>query len=436
MRSDTSTCIKVVWRAEDGNRYSGNELITSISVPEGVAHLSSGNLDATEEDGVFEFCSNLGNVRLPESMRTISDACFSNCCSLRSLALPKSLRRIGDSCFKYCDSLVEIDIPSACQELGIGVFANCHSLKTVSLPHGLSELPTQLFYGCISLKSAKLPSSLKGIGNWAFGECSSLSAVNFESLTEVAEIGSYAFYSSSLTSVIIPPLVKTIEGRTFHGCQNLTNVELPPSVETIKCGAFHRCHPSLSISIPENVKIIHAGQLGWNTLGTSIRLPASLESLLSKGRGRDVEGLLQGVEEVIVSSRANFDLLVGHLRQLPERLHYDDHDGELFLSPDLKFKLLHCPYESQGIGDHIPASFFSFDISPHALIALHESGGGGALREKVRSAFMDKVSVFADILTVNNLPDDILHFIVPFIYGNQTDAMLGEIVTTVKDFYP
>ena len=56
-----------------------------------------------------------------------------------------------------------------------------------------------------------------------------------------------------------------------------------------------------------------------------------------------------------------------------------------------------------------------------------------ALRAAVQSAFNDHVFIYCDFLRPTNLPEEILHSILPFLYGaDLSEVVLGEIVSTVK----
>ena len=154
-----------------------------------------------------------------------------------------------------------------------------------------------------------------------------------------------------------------------------------------------------------------------------------------------------------MSSRVNLGLLVDYINGLPKRLYFpwDDESGEWmfddsipdyvpafeiesFLDPDLKFKFLCCGARSTArppLSSHIPLSFFSFDVSTEELKKL----GRRSLRGKVDSAFEDKVSTYVDLLKPTTLPEDVLYFILPYIYGGEdclTGEMLAQIVATAK----
>ena len=167
---------QAVWNTGDGAKYAGeyyayNETITSAIVADGVVDLSTGEVDDYGfVIGVFQHCTELETVRLPES-----------------------LRKIGHRAFYECEALVHVDIPSGVNEIGNYAFEECSSLETVTIPEGVVNLPYGIFNNCQSLKSVKLPASLKTIGEWAFHGCSALTTINDDALEGVTEIGLHAF---------------------------------------------------------------------------------------------------------------------------------------------------------------------------------------------------------------------------------------------------
>ena len=412
-----------MWNAGDGAKYSGldrkkrNEAITSAIVADGVVDLSTGEMDGRFEKGVFQFCTKLETARLPES-----------------------LRKIGDCTFYCCEALVRVDIPSGVNEIGKFAFISCESLQTVTIPEGIVGLPDEIFSGCTSLKSVKLPSSLKRIGESAFARCFSLSTINFDALKGVTKIDSWAFWKCSSLSVFkLPPKLQTIKRSTFEHCSSLSKVDFhDSSLKTMENGAFHNTG-SLRIDLPESVRNIHLTALE----GCRISLPTSLSPLTNDG---DVKWLLHSVKDVVISARVNLGLLVDHISSLPDTYIYRG-KRITFLDPNLTFKVLYSGGKSSTaalppLKEHIPISFFSFEILLKDLTPLWRSNGGkcdDALLVKVESAFACRVRIYAALLRckIAELPEEILHNLLPFIYGDVlTNAMIGDIVSAVKKIVP
>ena len=113
---------QAVWNTGDGSKWSNNKTITSAIVADGVVDLSTGeHYEDGGEIGVFECCTKLVTVRLPES-----------------------LRKIGDYAFRYCEALVHVDIPSGVNEIGTSAFS-FSSLETVTIPEGVFDLTDSIF---------------------------------------------------------------------------------------------------------------------------------------------------------------------------------------------------------------------------------------------------------------------------------------------------
>ena len=104
------------------------------------------------------------------------------------------------------------------------------------------------FKGCSSLTSVIIPNSVTSIEWSAFADCSSLTSVTIAN--SVTSIGGWAFKGcSSLASITIPNSVTSIGGGAFEGCSSLASFTIPNSVTSIGIAAFARCSQLTSIIV-------------------------------------------------------------------------------------------------------------------------------------------------------------------------------------------
>ena len=92
--------------------------------------------------------------------------------------------------------------------------------------------------------------------------------------SKIEQIGSYAFSSSELTSVVIEYGVTTIEIGEFSS-SSLENITIPSSVKDIYSDAFDGCSSLTSITIPDSVAAIRGGIFRGSGL-ESITIPSSV----------------------------------------------------------------------------------------------------------------------------------------------------------------
>jgi hypothetical protein len=229
---------------------------------------------------VFDGCTNLTSITLPEGVTSIGDMTFSQCKRLTSIILPAEVTSIGDGAFSYCN-LTSIILPDSVTSIRATTFAYCRKLKSISvdanhpalkdndgvlfnktgniliaypagksetmytIPEGVTGIGMYAFRGCINLTSITLPDDVTSIGDRAFSECGSLTSITLPN--GVTSIGWAMFLDcTNLTFVTLPDGVTSIGDMAFFACLSLTFITLPDSITGIGNGAFSDC-PSLVI---------------------------------------------------------------------------------------------------------------------------------------------------------------------------------------------
>lgn len=101
----------------------------------------------------------------------------------------------------------------------------------------------------------------------------------------VAEIGTSAFYSKSITSVVIPDTVRDIGNKAFQFCDDMESVTFGNSVETIGDYAFYECIKVKSLILPDSLTTIGRDALVCSSSLKYLFVPESVTSIGSEGIG-------------------------------------------------------------------------------------------------------------------------------------------------------
>ena len=127
-----------------------------------------------------------------------------------------------------------------------------------------------------TITSVVIPDSLITIEEGAFYSCSSLTSVTIGN--NITIIGDLAFgRCSKLASVTIGTNVTTIGDSAFFNCA-LTSVTIPNSVITIRDSAFSSC-PLTSVTIPDSVTSIGEYTFSYCSNLTSVTIPDSVNTI-------------------------------------------------------------------------------------------------------------------------------------------------------------
>ncbi len=263
--------------------FTGCEALVSVTASDALESFG---------DGAFEGCSSLTDVTMSEKLLSIGARAFAYT-ALEGITVPDSVTVIGLGAFEGCEKMTQISVPflgmgggstlrhfayifgADTQENGTMVPA---SLKSVTVRGELTALPAYAFYGCASVKEFSLPDGISEIGNYAFANCKALTTFD---LSDITELGDYAFWASGLRSVTIPQSITVLPWGVFSECQSLAEVSLPATLLEIGMRAFSACTSLEALQLPASLTSIGSEAFASSAL-RSIALPASVTSVSSR----------------------------------------------------------------------------------------------------------------------------------------------------------
>ena len=145
----------------NGNSFFECNLLT-------YADLSSVSISVIP-NSLFQNCTSLTEVKLPETVQEFEQGVFYGCSSLESIPIPNTVTSIGSSAFEK-SGIKNVDVPGTVSVIGIGLFRDCENLESVTLNNGTTEIRFGAFSNCTSLQNITIPSTVTSIDEYAFSE--------------------------------------------------------------------------------------------------------------------------------------------------------------------------------------------------------------------------------------------------------------------------
>lgn len=223
----------------------------------------------------FAGCENLTDITIPDSVTSIGEAAFDQCKSLTDITVPDGVRQINKFVFEICESLKKVTLPDNLISIGEGAFRFCRSLTDITIPDSVTSIGDDAFLACSSLRKISLPDGVTSIGKGAFSNCESLDSINIPN--GVTTIGENTFMLCiSLKRIILPDSVTSIGESAFSACKNLESVDIPNSVTSIGERAF-AYNALKSVRIPDSVTDIGKEAFLECISMTDITIPADVQ---------------------------------------------------------------------------------------------------------------------------------------------------------------
>ena len=226
-------------------------------------------------DGVFQNCTSIKSITLPNKLTAIQRDTFSGCSALEKITIGSSVKSVGAYAFSNCVNLKSVVVPNSVESLGDCSFKNCSNLTSIKLSNTLLTMGNSIFEGCSNLTGIVIPATVTDIGYSAFKNIKNLTNVTFEANSNLVNLGKN--YNSDgvfqgcigLKSIVIPDKVTTVNRDTFNGCTNLEKVTVGNHVVAINTYAFNGCIVLKEIVLPKALNTIESNAFkGCSALNT------------------------------------------------------------------------------------------------------------------------------------------------------------------------
>lgn len=216
-------------KCPNANEFDNGKLV----IPDGVKTI----------DLAFDNCSNLTEVYISDSVKTIKRGAFFKCSNLKRIHIGKNCSSVD--LFDHCHNIESVEVSEANpfytsidgvvytkDKQKLIYYPRAKANTDFTIPYGVTEIGPEAFKRCHNLKEVSIPSSVITIGTSAFEACKNLSYINMADSEDdnITKIGECAFaFCESLISLHIPD--NTIVGNyCFVGDMNLSDLSKGKSV--------------------------------------------------------------------------------------------------------------------------------------------------------------------------------------------------------------
>lgn len=267
------------FKASDNVIFSknGRHLVQCATNKMGDYNIPSGVTDIDAKS--FFQCNKLGNVKIPNTVKTIGKSAFSysglnnlsfeagatlesigenafDHADISNIILPASLKFIDGTAFTYMKKLTSITVEdgSLLANVGDAAFANNPELRTFTFAGSadyLTRIPEGAFSNDVKLESFKIPKGVSQISKNAFLNTPKLENLTFEEGAVIQVIEGGAFASCGMKSIELPQSVRQIKSQAFDNCTNLRYIWIPKRVDEIQTGALNMCESLEDIEVDE-----------------------------------------------------------------------------------------------------------------------------------------------------------------------------------------
>lgn len=227
--------------------------------------------------------TNVSSVFIPATVTSIGRFAFRCCKFLATVTFAEGsqLKSIGVSAFSGTNPahprFKEIKIPDSVETISTNAFYCCQDLESITLPASLKTIESSAFSSCLNLSEIRLPTSLKAIQSYVFDGCSSLETVFYDgSLAQWSRINT----SNGFLGYSSPSLVMGDYTAQFISVKDENDPNPPPKTVTIT----KYTGTESTVILPSTINSWPVTKIGEdafqdNTTITSVTIPASVTEI-------------------------------------------------------------------------------------------------------------------------------------------------------------
>lgn len=217
--------------------YTGND--EAVVIPEGVIEIE----ERRSNDGVFFKNDRIRSVSFPKSLKKIGAFAFKQCTSLEKVEF-HSTPELKGYIFEGCTALQEVVLPDGTRRIPSSLFAGCATLSKVTIPDTVVSIDRYAFQNCASLKRLELPPQI---------DTASIKYL-FDRGGDNLQIEELVLPENNPHAKLENGLLLSKDGTVVHKCiaHQFEAIKIPDGVRKIEPTAFAYCQGE-HLTIPKTV---------------------------------------------------------------------------------------------------------------------------------------------------------------------------------------
>lgn len=266
---------------EDAAPFKDKTTLTRVSF--------TGNYVTNLYNNLFDGCTGIASIALPNTLQSINGYAFRNCSKLSEIVVPEGVATVGEHCFENCTSLTSVSLPTTLKVLENHLFNNCNKLENFVFQPTMETVKEHCFDQCLSLKNLRFedgtsPITLSTVVSM-FGD-SPLEEMyvgrNIDyTLINGKEKEAPFFNRSTLTEVTISDKggVTYLRPYFIYGASTLSKINVPDNILEIGKYAFAECRSLEEAVLSTNLSLIDEGLFDQDIALKSLIIPGAVNAV-------------------------------------------------------------------------------------------------------------------------------------------------------------